>query len=916
MKRLLTAALLILASYAAALAANSKQTVTQVTTAVSLTTNVDYHITSDEPFSTTGSIDIVNTDHAVVIFDALKPSLAKKQLGFITINGEAAKDGTNCQVRIWDRGAMILPYGGSAFRPLTVFDSYTYKGESTNNFTEGHNGSGYMKNMPTGWDNRVMSFKLKRGYMVTFALQKAGKGYSRCFIAANADIEMNLPALMSARISSYRLFKWQNTSKVGVSDWLNATALSKLNAQTTFTWGVGSDMLPDVEVVPHHIDESWPSAADCGKAEFSPHMKANNEPRNEADHGTWTMEQILANWEAMMATGMRLCTPSSWDGSDYWNATGFLANFINEIDSRGWRVDIIDLHGYWDEGSFTTNVNNWAQTFKRPVWITEWVWGSSWSPIKGIFSKVPESRWDNPTDADKQENKSGVSRILDNLNSNNACERYFYWNGERNCSKIMNGDLTPAGEYFATMKTNGPGYTNYGNYIPKAPPAESITDLTGTFTPQSGALTLKWSNKNGEFTTGGTLQRKEGTGAWVTIYTYKGKEMESKTSISFKDQLEIGGKYSYRVIDTVYISTKTTITSNIYVFNTFRTTGTTDVQHGTFSSIPANQVYAFFEEPYFAELPVIVCGSATYANTAPAGVVNNPLRAGQGQGTIKKYEYISYQEMPWYNLVNNEYTKTNPTKEESTNFIVAASGNGMIGDLHYEAGNITSVKNNVVEVTFAQPFEEAPVVMVTPINASPILPPMTWRIYDVTKEGFKLQLLHQKGETKAYTARMVGYFAIEKGSGHDGKGGLYTVGSVTATFKNLAVTLPYGDDISLTDPKAMVQLQTYNHQAAAIMRISSVNATGVSVRMQVDPTDPNMVLTSTRTATEDVGYIIISTDPDYDGIQDIGNKTSFTRPADYRAYDLSGRQIVNGKWSNGQLHKGIYIINGQKVLIK
>ena len=77
MKRLLTAALLLLASYAAALAANTKEDVAQVTQDITLTEDVDFHITSDEPFTTTGSIDIVNTEHAVVIFEALKPSLAK-----------------------------------------------------------------------------------------------------------------------------------------------------------------------------------------------------------------------------------------------------------------------------------------------------------------------------------------------------------------------------------------------------------------------------------------------------------------------------------------------------------------------------------------------------------------------------------------------------------------------------------------------------------------------------------------------------------------------------------------------------------------------------------------------------------------------------------------------------------------------
>ena len=33
-------------------------------------------------------------------------------------------------------------------------------------------------------------------------------------------------------------------------------------------------------------------------------------------------------------------------------------------------------------------------------------------------------------------------------------------------------------------------------------------------------------------------------------------------------------------------------------------------------------------------------------------------------------------------------------------------------------------------------------------------------------------------------------------------------------------------------------------------------------------------------------------------------------------YDLSGRQLSNSKLSNRQIHKGVYIINGRKVVIK
>lgn len=906
MKRLLTAALLLLASYAAALAANTKEDVTQVTQDITLTEDVDFHITSDEPFTMTGSIDIVNTEHAVVIFDALRPSKAKSYLSFIKINGEEAKDGTNCQLKLYNRGAIILPYGGTSFRPLTVFDGEAFTGESYSTLTEGH-ASGYMKDMPTAWNNRIKSFKLKRGYMVTFALKKSGRGYSRCFIAANSDLEVDLTkesnGLMSGRISSYRIFKWYDAGKKQLANAAgDKTSLDLLNVQSTYDWGQGNTSLqPDYEWVPNHIYEDWPSSSTIGSTSQSPHTKTNNEPKNQSDDHPQDLETILGNWENMMRTGLRLCSPASWDGSDYWNATGFLADFLDEVDKRGWRCDIIDLHCYWPEGNFG-NVSNWSNKYKRPIWISEWCWGASWNNNGSFSGNATEASFAN-----------AIRNITTNLNNNAAVERYYYWNGENGafpCKLTRNGALTQAGQYYSDMDS-GLAYTGYGNYIPKAPTPGTISDLSSSnFNVRTKVLTLKWTNVNGELTTGAALQRKIDGGSWETIYTYKGGEKENESSITFTDNIEPGGKYSYRLLDTVF--TKAIKSSNTYDFYTNQATGTATVKHGTITSMPAQQAYTFFNEPYFEEAPVIVTGSATYKNAAstalPNGVVNNPLLLSKGTSNL--YENFSYQEKPWNYLKNDVYTVTTPTKEETTNFIAVAAGNGQIGDLHYEAGNITGVKNTVVEVTFTQPFEEAPVVMVTPIHNTPSLPVMTWRIYDVTKEGFKLQLMHQKGETvKTFTARKVGYLAIEKGTGSDGLGALYTVGSAEATFKTVAIAIPYGDEISLTDPKAMVQLQTYNHQAAAILRIPSLSATGVSVRMQVDPTDPDMVLNNTRSATEEVGYIIISADPDFDGIntvQDSGFKVQ-----DSRIFDLSGRRL-----QNSQLRQGVYIINGRKVMVK
>ena len=52
--------------------ANTVTTVEQVTGGVTVSGNVDYTITSTEPFTTAGSVDITNTEHAVVIIKSIK----------------------------------------------------------------------------------------------------------------------------------------------------------------------------------------------------------------------------------------------------------------------------------------------------------------------------------------------------------------------------------------------------------------------------------------------------------------------------------------------------------------------------------------------------------------------------------------------------------------------------------------------------------------------------------------------------------------------------------------------------------------------------------------------------------------------------------------------------------------------------
>ena len=142
-------------------AANKKTTVAQVTSSVTLTDDVDYIISSATPFGDNGVVDISNTEHAVLILAAVKPSAAINLLSkHVQVAGQRAVYNTNCQVKLYNRGCIIMPYDNS-FKPLTVYSEPNFEGESCNDFGLEHTG-GYMNTLTDAkLNNKIRSFKLK-----------------------------------------------------------------------------------------------------------------------------------------------------------------------------------------------------------------------------------------------------------------------------------------------------------------------------------------------------------------------------------------------------------------------------------------------------------------------------------------------------------------------------------------------------------------------------------------------------------------------------------------------------------------------------------------------------------------------------------------------------------------------------------
>ena len=538
-------ALIIVLSLCLPISAANTETVknSTVTSTVTLSSAVDYVLGSTTPFSGSGCVNITNTDHAVVVFKNIKPSVViSTWLKYIKVNGSAASDGTNCQVKMYGKyghGTIVLPYS-SSMAPLTCYSGQNYTGTSCNSYTTGSDG-GYMKTLTSSQlPNGIRSFKLKRGYMVTFATGVSGWGYSRCFIADTEDLEVSsLPAVFDGKISSYRLFVWYDAQKKGVGGDSGTDVTGATNSSWSFTWSQGYSQLPDVDFVPHKIQRWWPGNSTIGAAEYSAHAKTDNEPANSSDDNPATYSEVLSYWEDLMRTGQRLCSPSTYDGSN--NAEWF-NNFFAQIDAKGWRCDIFDRHCYWT--SFSQLATDYS-TYGRPIWISELMWGASWNS-NGIFGAVSDAS--SSSSSNQTALYNGAKPIVDALNGYGYVERYAWWNSENVASKIYyNSALTTFGEYYAEMVT-GLAYNKSYEYVPKV---VVQTPVITAATVVDNQCTIKWAETNGDIVDAIKVQYSTDGTAWTDLATITPQDKSASGNVTYSYEFALtDNSPQIRIVET------------------------------------------------------------------------------------------------------------------------------------------------------------------------------------------------------------------------------------------------------------------------------------------------------------------------------------------------------------------------------
>ncbi|MBF4470537.1 glycosyl hydrolase [Flavobacterium sp. HJJ] len=465
-------------------------------------------------------------------FENIKPSdVISSQLQYVSINGVAAVNGTNVNVTNYGSGTAVSPYTAS-YQPLQVFTEENYAGTSQQYVTVTP-----FDNLGS-FDNAIKSFKLKKGYMATFATSADGSGYSRVYIAENEDLEVPvLPVNLKGTISFIRTMKWHQVTKKGLAGG-STEAINAENITWYYNWNTGMDTTPNVEYVPIRQTQYWPGFAPAYTKDGYTHFLGFNEP-DRPDQSNMTVEAAISSWPGLLKSGLRVGSPATSDPFNPW-----MANFMTQAEANNYRVDYVALHCYWYKtaAQWKSDLQYIYDKYHRPIWITEWNIGANWTA-----NNFPDDV-NTLTDANAAKHKNDLAAILTVLESADYVERYSIYNWVQDARamyvtindafKTRNPNwqsyvwlqtapvisstaadytvLTPAGQYYA-KNASAKAYNSAKEYIPVW--KTKVETLSYTLSSDYKNITVKWTGTNKDLVNKYVLERKlSGESAFSVFY--------------------------------------------------------------------------------------------------------------------------------------------------------------------------------------------------------------------------------------------------------------------------------------------------------------------------------------------------------------------------------------------------------------
>jgi len=376
-----------------------------------------------------GSVIHLNSPDAWLLLTSLAPSqVVSTFLNRVRVNGANAVIDGNVRVVQYAQGTVVVPHTPD-FTPLEAFGNRYFTGPSKRLSQY----AGYNNALLGPMAGAIGSFKLKRGYMATFAEQENGTGLSRNYVAQDGDLEVGrLPSVLETNIHYVRVFPWRWVGKKGVAGNIEAN----LDVDWLYNWNLDRNSPLDWEYVPIRQVRYWPDLNQDWKARGATHVLGYNEP-DHTDQANMTVAEAISSWPDLLWPGLRVGAPAVSDGG----RSGWLYPFLQQADAAGLRVDYVPVHYYWcfnpadPNGAANQMYNFLLDTYnnvKRPLWITEWNNGANWTGCG------------DPTFAQQQ---ATVAAMIDMLDNAPFVERYAIYNWVEDVRRAVwdDGSLTAAG---------------------------------------------------------------------------------------------------------------------------------------------------------------------------------------------------------------------------------------------------------------------------------------------------------------------------------------------------------------------------------------------------------------------------------------------------------------------------------------
>ena len=350
---------------------------------LTLSGNSKLYLSSSEPLDNNSHINITSYDAWIFALAVNAVVASKSIINKINILGSAFLNNTNANIIQYYNGTAFNPYR-SDYKPLKIFER--------NNFTGGF-GEVVAQTIysdaaiPNNLNKKTSSFILKKGYMVTLAVEADGTGLSKVYIASESDLYIYaLPAGLKDNVSFIRVIPWSWVNKKGTGG-----DVKGVNASWYYNWGSSNLSNLDRE----YAVMTW------GKSAIDTQEKVNSFTRktkithimsfNESDdckgqsgqYGSLCkVDTAVVYHKNLMKTGLRVLSPSCREGEEL----GWVKNMNALAVPLNVRMDVIGMHWYdWgaspsktpDEdpvkifARFKAKVNACYSYYKMPIWITE-----------------------------------------------------------------------------------------------------------------------------------------------------------------------------------------------------------------------------------------------------------------------------------------------------------------------------------------------------------------------------------------------------------------------------------------------------------------------------------------------------------------------------------------------------------------